>query len=127
MRKLNGTIQWERESRERTGDRGISSTAKIARGWQPLPPWAWAATAVLVLWSLFTANALITLFAVLMLPVFGLLLWRPGEPPVLVFACGMQWLQASAAIFYTNYYRTSLTQAFEGPELERATWLTLLA
>src|SRR5436190_17964862 len=39
----------------------------------------------------------------------------------------MQRLQTSAAIFYTNYYRTTLTGAFEGPELERATWLTLLA
>ena len=39
----------------------------------------------------------------------------------------MQWLQAAAAIFYTNFHGTSLEEAFGGPELERATWLSLVA
>jgi hypothetical protein len=38
----------------------------------------------------------------------------------------MQWLQASSAIFYTNWYGVSLAQVYGGPELEEATWLSLL-
>ncbi|MEN3368671.1 MAG: hypothetical protein V7609_814 [Verrucomicrobiota bacterium] len=38
----------------------------------------------------------------------------------------MQWFQAAAAIFYTNFYGVSLTQAFGGAELNRATWLSLI-
>jgi hypothetical protein len=38
----------------------------------------------------------------------------------------MQWLQASAAIFYADFYRASLVQVFGGVELERATWLSLI-
>ncbi len=45
----------------------------------------------------------------------------------MVFAAAMQWLQAAAVIFYTNFHGTSLEQAFGGPELERATWLSLIA
>jgi len=31
-----------------------------------------------------------------------ILLWRPGEPPILLFLFCMQWLEASLAIFYSN-------------------------
>jgi len=31
-----------------------------------------------------------------------ILLWRPGEPPILLFIFCMQWLEASLAIFYSN-------------------------
>src|SRR5205823_6246845 len=54
------------------------------------------------------------------------LVWRRGEPPVLMFVCAMQWLQASTAILYANSYGVSLVQAFGGEELERATRLSLV-
>jgi hypothetical protein len=82
--------------------------------------------APLCIWAMITSNPLPTLFSILLLPIIAHLVWRRGEPPVLMFICAMQWLQASAAIFYANFYRVSLIQAFGGEELERATWLSLI-
>jgi hypothetical protein len=94
--------------------------------WQHVPFWVWLATGVLASTSVLTANPALTAFSLGLLPVFAQLLWRRGEPPVLFFACGMQWLQASLVIFYGNWAGLSLTAAFGGGELERATWLSLI-
>src|SRR6266850_3931002 len=93
---------------------------------QRLPKWAWLALAPLVIWGATTVNPLITVFSLLLLPVFALLLWREGNPPVLLFACVMQWLQAASGIFYHNRYEENLSQAIGSPELARATWLSLI-
>lgn len=89
--------------------------------------WFWVAVAFLAIAGLASPNPWLTFSALLLLPIFVRLLWRRGEPPALVFACCMQWLQASAAIFYTDYYGMSLDQAFGSNELEFASWLSLLA
>src|ERR1043166_5237413 len=90
-----------------------------------LPFWVWACAGTLAIWGSFSSNPTLTPVAILLLASCAQLLWRRGEPPVLVFACAMQWLQASAAIFYTNSYGISLEQASGGTEFERATWLSL--
>jgi hypothetical protein len=92
-----------------------------------LPRWLWAATLFAGCWGAFTPNPLLTPLAILILVICVKMLWRYGEPPILVFACAMQWLQAAAVIFYTNFYGVSLQQSFGGPELERATLLSLIA
>ncbi len=89
------------------------------------PRWIWLALVIPSGWAMTTANPGTTLFAVLLLPTIAKLVWRKGEPPLLMFMCGMQWLQGSAAVFYANYYNASLIQAFGGRELERASWLSL--
>ena len=86
----------------------------------------WLTIAILCVWAVTTSNPVTTLCAVLLLPIIAKLVWRRGEPPLLVFVCTMQWLQASAAIFYANFYHASLVQAFGGVELEGATWLSLI-
>jgi hypothetical protein len=65
--------------------------------------------------------------AIVVLPLLGLLLWRVGEPPVLLFGCAFQWLQATAAIFYTNHFGITLNQAFGSYALTIATWLSIAA
>ena len=95
------------------------SSARVSR-------WIWLALVIPCVWAITTANPSLTTFAIVLLPVLAKLVWRRGEPPLLMFMCGMQWLQASAAIFYANFYHASLTQAFGGTELERATWLSLI-
>jgi len=75
----------------------------------------------------FTSNGLVTSAAFTVLPILGVLLWREGEPPVLLFACAFQWLQATAAIFYTNHFGQTLEEAFGSNELSVATWLSILA
>ncbi|HEY6111210.1 MAG TPA: hypothetical protein VIV62_01715 [Chthoniobacterales bacterium] len=92
-----------------------------------LPWWVWLTTGLLAIWGCFSANPTLTPAAIVVVAVSIQLLWRRGEPPVLVFACAMQWLQASAIIFYTNSYGLSLEEAGGGPEFEEATWLSLLA
>ncbi|MBE0545461.1 MAG: hypothetical protein IH623_29340 [Verrucomicrobia bacterium] len=91
---------------------------------QPLPLWVWVVTSGLAFLGVFSSNPVLTPFSILMLPVLASLLWFQGEPPVLLFACYYQWLQASVAIFYTDFYGISLGSS--GPQLVQATWLSLL-
>jgi hypothetical protein len=81
---------------------------------------------LLLFWSYFTANSWLTMGSVLMLPVLASLLWFAGEPPVLLFASLIQWLQAAVAIYYANYYNQSLADVNGIPEFYTATWLSLL-
>lgn len=95
-------------------------------GWWDRHKWQLLISLGAMLWATQTANPVLTPVAIAVLSLVCVLLWRPGEPPALLFACAMQWLQAAAAIFYANFYRVSLTQAFGGDELSRATWLSLI-
>src|ERR1043166_1936519 len=77
-------------------------------------PWSiWVITGGLAIWSSFSANPILSPVALVLLTVCIQLVWRRGEPPVLAFACAMQWLQASAVIFYTNSYGLSLEERSE--------------
>jgi hypothetical protein len=58
-------------------------------------------------------NGLLALFALLVLVLGGLLLWRPGEAPILIYIFGFQWLQASTSIFYANWLGLPLDQVSE--------------
>lgn len=48
-------------------------------------------------------NAALALLACFALISGILLLWRPGEPPILLFIFLYQWLQSSIGIFYSNW------------------------
>ena len=87
--------------------------------------WVWAVMIGLTCWGAFSANPILTPAAIVLLVVCVQLLWRRGEPPVLLFACAMQWLQAAAIIFYTDFYGVSLAEAGGHPAFELATWLSL--
>ena len=87
----------------------------------------WVAFVVLAAAGFFATNGLITSAAVLELPVLIMLLWRPGEPPTMLFACWFQWLQATAAIFYTNHLGITLEEAFGSYALNMAAWLSMAA
>jgi len=96
------------------------------RSFQRLPLWVWLVALGLAALGAFSVNPVLTPFSILLLPVFASLLWIRGEPPVLLFACGMQWLQASVAVFYTDYYGLSLNVTHGGAELIKAIWLSLI-
>jgi hypothetical protein len=91
------------------------------------PRWIWVVGGILAFWGWFSANPLLTPAAILVVVAAVKLVWRAGEPAVLSFAVVMQWLQAAAIIFYTNFYGISVGDAAGGPEFETATWLSLLA
>ena len=105
------------------GVRRRSLDARIPKAM--VPGWAYVVAGILMIWALTTANPLVTAFSLLLLPLFALLLWRSGEPPVLLFACTMQWLQAATAIFYNNGYGKMLSD-YGGPNFTAATWLSLI-
>src|ERR1041385_2551186 len=113
----------ERDTRRRrgAGTRSLRSRDPI---FQPLPGWVWLTSAAIALGGFFTANPLLTPFSVMLVPTFASLLWFRGEPPVLLFACLMQWLQAGIAVFYTDLYGVSLESASGGPYLARAAKLS---
>src|SRR5689334_5099984 len=87
----------------------------------------WVICGGLAFVGFFTANGLVTSAAIMILPILGYLLWREGEPPVLLFGCVFQWLQAAAAIFYTNNFGQTLDEAFGSDVLTWATWLSISA
>jgi hypothetical protein len=87
----------------------------------------WFICLTLAIIGLFTVNGIITSAAIMVLPLLGFLLWREGEPPVLLFGCAFQWLQATAAIFYTNNLGQTLDDAFGSHVLTIASWLSIAA
>ncbi len=91
-----------------------------------LPPGVWLGFALLIFWGGLTANPLISVSALCLLPVLAWLLWRRDEPPVLLFACFMQWLQAAVGIFYENSQGRTLDDVAGIAKLSHATWLSLL-
>ena len=83
-------------------------------------------TAPVAAWGSLTANPTLTPVAVLILAFIIGLLWRPGEPPVLVFGVAVQWLQGALSIFSANYYHVPVEMLFGAPQGETATWLSLI-
>jgi hypothetical protein len=72
-------------------------------------------------------NLGLALIALLVLLVGLTLLWRPTEPPVLVFIFAYQWLEASLSTFYANYRGVpiDLTSALRG-DMGLSTILSLI-
>jgi hypothetical protein len=92
-----------------------------------MPAMLWFFVSLGILWAGFTPNVGLTLGSLLIIPLLFGLLWFEGEPPVLLFACGMQWLQATAAIFYCDFFGTQLAEDLTvgGVKVEEATWLSM--
>jgi hypothetical protein len=76
--------------------------------------------------SLASTNAAFTAAAFALIALVVLLVWRPGEPPVLVFAVGYQWLQVAVKIFHANALAMPVMYLFPTPEGVRALVLSLV-
>ena len=92
---------------------------------RPLQKKLWLPIALAsVVLAIVSSNPLLTLGAVVLLALLGLLLWRPGEPPVLLFAMGYHWMQASVLVLYANWEGLDLDALGYGTHVQAATWLT---
>lgn len=100
--------------------RGLLAPAGAA-----LPLWLWPAAICLALLGLGTANPMLTTASVLAVPVMVSLLWRPGEPPILLALCLMQWLQTVTPVFDADLAGNSLEVASGLATHGQATWLSL--
>ena len=78
-----------------------------------------------VVLAIASANALLSLGSLALLLALMALLWRPGEPPALLYAMAYHWMQASILILYANFTGTRLDALGYGIQVEAATWLTL--
>ena len=95
-----------------------------------LPPTVIVALIGVSLLGFLTPNPLLTVGALAILPLLAALAWRPGEPPLLLFILGFQWLQASAKVFHANLLGQDITEVIlfanlEAPQTKLATWLSL--
>lgn len=93
-----------------------------------VPNAVWLVVGALSLLGLFTPNPGLTLATALLLGWFFLLLWRPGEPPILLLVLGYQWLQVVAKLFNANVLGLPLKELNEyGGDIEKAVWLSMFA
>ncbi|HSP00129.1 MAG TPA: hypothetical protein VLN90_01570, partial [Thioalkalivibrio sp.] len=76
--------------------------------------------------AMLTANPLLSLGSLVVLLLLLAMLWRPGEPPALLYAMAFHWMQASILVIYANVEGRGLDSMGYGIEIERATWLTLV-
>ena len=68
-----------------------------------LPPALLPFAVALLLIGGFGPNLLLALLSVTVLIAGSVLLWRPGESPILLFIFAYPWLQASVAVFHANW------------------------
>lgn len=106
--------------------RGVRSAAGTDR--QRLPPGTWwlvGAIAILFSWG---PNFELLVLSVTVLVIGSALCWRPGEPAVILFLFGYQWLQASIGIFVANVADEPIQEmaALSNPDMPGATALTLV-
>lgn len=81
---------------------------------------------VFALLGVFSSNPLLTLAGLAVLPTLILLLWREGEPQVLLFAITYQWLQVFSSIVGANLAGKVIGTDIQVPEMGEAAWLGLI-
>jgi hypothetical protein len=118
------------------GRRSARERKANGKSWNPfrspvflkIPGELWVVCLLITAWSIFTPNPALTICSIWMLPLLTGLLFFPGEPPVLLFATVMQWLQATAGIFYCNIKNLPINSPWTSygvADFELATWLSL--
>ncbi len=75
--------------------------------------------------SLASANPFLSVLSILALLAIFLLLWRPHEPPVLLFAVTFQWLQAATKVFQANLRNQEAAAVFGHEAIDAAIILSL--
>lgn len=72
-----------------------------------------------------TENPSVTIAAICSLALLIHLLWRPGLPPALLLAVGLQWLQGALMVLHANVRGVELRQMTYSRSIEDASYLTL--
>ena len=90
-----------------------------------LPLWLWPAVLCLAMLALASANPMLTVVGILAMPLLMSLLWRPGEVPILLACCAMQWLQVMTPVFDADMVGSPLAAVSGLPTHDQATWLSL--
>jgi hypothetical protein len=83
--------------------------------------------AVAAVFGLFSANPALTGAGLLVLPALFWLLWKTGEPPVLLFAAAFQWVQVFVPVIKADGAGETIADNAGLLAVETAAWLGLLA
>lgn len=107
-----------------------SQDVSVSGGVSSVPPSLLAVGLAVSLLGLLTTNPWLTFGSLVTLPILVWLTWRPGEPPLLLFVVGFQWLQATAKVFHADLLGIAvkdlvLFASVEPPQAEKAIWLSL--
>jgi ribosome-binding factor A len=89
------------------------------------PGWVHFFIITILIGALFSANPFLTVFSIAVIIFLTKLLWKKGEPPVLLFIVFIQWLQASTKILHANIYNAPLTTFSSIKHIEEAIFLSL--
>lgn len=107
-------------------NRPMQTDAGIAKA--ALPPAALVIAVTIFVVAGLGPNTLLAALAIGVLLVGTSLLWRPGEPPILLLVFAYQWLQSSVGVFYANWLgvnQSRLNQYGSG-DVDLATALSLV-
>lgn len=80
----------------------------------PFPIWLWLLPCVLLPLAGSGPNTVLALYSIAVLAVGIRLLWRPGEPPVLLFIFLYQWMQSATGALYANFLGSRLEDLRDG-------------
>ena len=90
------------------------------------PAWVHVLIIAALVLSIFSANPVLSVFSLSVIIFLTKLLWRKGEPPVLLFIVLIQWMQASTKIFHANFYNFSLEYFSSIKYIQEAIILSLI-
>ncbi|MEM9028964.1 MAG: hypothetical protein AAGC70_11405 [Pseudomonadota bacterium] len=91
------------------------------------PPLIWPFVMFLLVLAATGPNSLLALAATIVLVLGCAMLWRPGEPPILLYIFCFQWLQVSLLVFTANMNGVSVGEFSSfGDVEETAIWLSLV-
>jgi hypothetical protein len=85
--------------------------------------WAWF---FVVLLSFVTANPIETAASFFVVPFLIKLMWRKGEPPILLFVVFFKWLQVTTKVFHADVLDVKLVEMFGSEQILSAFWLSLI-
>ena len=82
------------------------------RAYVSIPGSGWLALIILTIAALATSNPWVTLFCFWIVPLFVVLLWRRFEPPILLFAVMVQWVEVSTKVIHADFLDVSISEMF---------------
>ena len=72
------------------------------RAYVGIPGGGWLALIILTIAALASSNPWLTLLCFWLVPLFVVLLWRRFEPPILLFAVMVQWMEVSTKVIHAS-------------------------
>jgi len=82
---------------------------------------------ILLIFTLFTSNSMLSFIGILIIPLLIILLWRDDEPPALFFAASYQFIQVYSPLIAANIAGVSIIQYYSLDTMIQATLLSFLA